>query len=100
MDIAEATGRLDALSAMEAYREAVLDRSPLPAKVQRLVHFGLTLAIAEEEAIAAHALSASKAGASLPELVGVCETAVIVLGMPAYTRGMRAVARLLPAQLG
>ncbi|MBD2001285.1 carboxymuconolactone decarboxylase family protein [Leptolyngbya sp. FACHB-541] len=98
LEVAEATGRLEALSALEAFRKITIDESPLTAKIQRLVHFGMTLAIAEDEAIAAHALSAHREGASLSELVGVCESAAIVLGMPAYTRGMRAVSKLLESE--
>lgn len=92
LDVAEATDRLPAMGALEAFREAFLDSNPLSPEVQRLVHFGLTLAGADSEVVESHARSAIKAGAKTAELVGVCETAAVVLGMPAYTRGIRAVA--------
>src|SRR3546814_17329512 len=68
----------------------LLDNNPLSSTTQRLVHFGMTLAVGDATITADHARSAMRAGATLADLHGVCETAAVVLGMPGYTRGIAA----------
>lgn len=82
--VAQATGRLDAVEAIEALRGALLAGNPLEPRVQQLVHFAQLVALGQEGPARLHARAARRAGASPAELVGVAETSLITSGMPAY----------------
>lgn len=92
--VAERTNRRDALEAIEVLRQRLIMENPLGLKVQQLVHFGQLIALGHNGPAIAHAGAARKAGATLEELTGVAETALITAGMPAYTLGMTIIAHL------
>jgi len=46
--VAEVTGRLDAVEAIEQLRSALLAGNPLDARVQQLVHFAQLVALGRE----------------------------------------------------
>lgn len=98
LKVAEAAGRTDALLVLEEYRRMFLDENALEPRVQRLVHFGMTLAAADRWVVESHARSAMRSGATVGDLLGVCETAAVVLGMPAYSRGVDVLADLLASE--
>jgi 4-carboxymuconolactone decarboxylase len=95
LHVADAAGRLDALEAIETLRQALITDNFLGARIQQLVHFGQLLALGRDGPARLHARGALKAGASLADLVGVAETALITSGMPAYGLGIEIVAELL-----
>lgn len=97
LTLGAACGRLPAVEAIEAMREQLLEHNPLDARTQRLVHFAMVLVLGEDDAARLHARSALAAGVSGEELWGVCETAAVVAGMPAFTRGVALVSQLLGA---
>src|SRR3546814_18261128 len=88
----------EVVTAIEAWRAELLDNNPLSSTTQRLVHFGMTLAVGDATITADHARSAMRAGATLADLHGVCETAAVVLGMPGYTRGIAALREAMNEQ--
>lgn len=88
---AEEVGRSEAIEAIENYRRVLIYENPLDAKTQQLVHFALLIGAGEEMPAALHARGALKAGATAAELWGVCETAAITGGMPAFSRALRIV---------
>lgn len=92
--LAERSGRQGAVEAIEAMRRAVIMDSPLGGKVGQLVHFGQLLALGKESPARLHARAARRAGASLAELVGVAELALITGGMPAYGLGVAILSEL------
>jgi 4-carboxymuconolactone decarboxylase len=65
--------------------------------VQQLAHFGQLLALGRPGPARIHARGALHAGASLADLAGVAETALLTAGAPAYALGIEIVAELLPA---
>jgi 4-carboxymuconolactone decarboxylase len=95
LDTAQMAGRFDAILAIERWRTELLDHNPLPQATQRLVHFAMTLAVGDAGISADHARSALRAGATIADLHGVCETAAVVFGMPGYSRGVAALASAL-----
>lgn len=82
--IAEATGRLESVEAIEDLRQVLLARNPLGPRVQQLVHFAQLVAANREEAARLHARAALRAGATLADLAGVAETSLVTCGMPTY----------------
>ena len=86
--LAEITGTESALESIERMREQLIYANPLGPKVQQLVHFGQLVALGHEEPARLHAASAIHHGATLEELVGVVETALITSGVPAYALGI------------
>lgn len=94
--VAEAFDRLPVEEAFATLRHRVLHESTLGGRVQQLVHFGQLLALGRGEPARLHARGALHAGASLADLVGVAETALITTGAPAYALGMEIVNELLP----
>lgn len=86
--LARRVDRLDAIAAVESFRDELLHRSALDRRTQQLVHFAMLIASGEEGAARLHAVGAIKAGASLRDLFGVCETAAVVGGMPAFSRAV------------
>src|SRR3546814_13835388 len=61
----------EVVTAIEAWRAELLDNNPLSSTTQRLVHFGMTLAVGDAPITADHARSAMRAGATLADLHGV-----------------------------
>jgi 4-carboxymuconolactone decarboxylase len=82
--------------AFATLRHRVLHENPLGGRVQQLVHFGQLLALGRSDPARLHARGALHAGASLADLVGVAETALITTGAPAYALGIEIVNELLP----
>lgn len=95
--VAEATGRLAAIEAIEQMRRAVLAENTLGPRVQQLVHFGQLLALGRSGPARLHARGALRGGADLADLVGVAETALVTAGMPAYALGIEIIAELVEA---
>lgn len=83
--MAELTGQEESFEALEHMREILIHNNPLGAKVQQLVHFAMLIAIGEVVPARLHVRGALRAGATPGDLYGVCETAAIVGGMPAFS---------------
>jgi 4-carboxymuconolactone decarboxylase len=99
--LAELAGHSEALDAVEQFRDVLIHRNPLPARTQQLVHFAmLTMLAGNDEPTVLHAHAAVRAGGSAAELFGVCETAAVVGGMPAFTRAVHAAITALESQRG
>ena len=94
--IAGISGRNRSILRIEELRSQLIMDNPLGAKTAQLVHFAQLLTIGEEKAAELHADAARKAGASLEELIGVVELALITAGMPAYSRGVAILGRVFP----
>ncbi|MFI5830568.1 carboxymuconolactone decarboxylase family protein [Streptomyces sp. NPDC051578] len=86
--------RLPTEEALAALRHIVLTENPLGARVQQLVHFGQLLSLGREHPARIHARGALHAGATVPDLIGVAETALITSGVPAYALGAEIIADL------
>ncbi len=97
LGVAEATGRLSAVEVIEDVRQVLLADNALGPRVQQLVHFGQLLALGHSGPGRLHARGALRAGATLTDLVGVAETAMITAGMPAYSLGIEIIAELIGA---
>jgi 4-carboxymuconolactone decarboxylase len=65
-----------------------------------LVHFGQLVALGSAGPAHLHARAARKAGATIADLVGVAELALITAGMPSYSLGVQIVADLLAEEDG
>ncbi|OAR22072.1 hypothetical protein A8W25_29930 [Streptomyces sp. ERV7] len=98
--LAQEFGRLPTEEAIAALRHIVLTDNPLGGRVQQLVHFGQLLALGRAHPARIHAQGALHAGATIAELIGVAETALITAGVPAYALGTEIVAELLPPEDG
>ena len=83
--VGKAADRMDAIGAIEAWREELLHRNALDRKTQQLVHFALLIGAGQERPARLHASAALKAGASVRDLFGVAETAAVTGGMPAFS---------------
>lgn len=92
--VAEATGRLEAVEAIEELRRVLLAGNPLEARVQQLVHFAQLIALGRAGPARLHARGALRAGAGLADLVGVAETSLVTSGMPAYALAIEIIAEL------
>lgn len=97
IELARLAGRGSALEVIENFRDTLIHHNPLERKIQQLVHLGMLLALGHEAAARLHAHAAVSAGASPAELHGVCETAAVVGGMPAYSLGVQVVSAALHA---
>lgn len=86
--LAELADHGAAVTAVEALREALIHDNPLDARTQQMIHFGMLIALGKEGPARLHAQGALRAGATAPDLFGVCETAAIVAGMPAFSLGV------------
>ncbi|MER6115835.1 carboxymuconolactone decarboxylase family protein [Streptomyces sp. NPDC001743] len=87
--------RLPTEEALAALRHIVLTDNPLGARVQQLVHYGQLLSLGREHPARIHARGALHAGATVAELIGVAETALITSGVPAYALGTEILVDLL-----
>ncbi|UZJ26951.1 carboxymuconolactone decarboxylase family protein (plasmid) [Rhodococcus antarcticus] len=92
LTVATATGRLDAVDAVEELRRVLLRENPLEPRVQQLVHFAQLVALGHAGPARLHARGAVRAGASVVDLVGVAETSLVTAGMPAYSLAVSIVA--------
>lgn len=90
-ELAELAGHPAAIAAVEHFRQVLLHDNPLAPKIQQLVHFALLIGAGADGPARLHAQGALKAGATVAELFGVCETAAITGGMPAFSRAVEAV---------
>ncbi|BFV59591.1 hypothetical protein KCMC57_up46950 [Kitasatospora sp. CMC57] len=98
LQLAERLDRLPTEEALAALRHIVLTDNPLGPRIQQLVHFGQLLALNHPTPARIHATGALHAGATLPDLLGVTETALITAGVPAYALGTEIIAELLAAE--
>jgi len=94
--VAEATGRLHAVETIEELRRVLLADNPLGPRIQQLVHFAQLVALGRDGPARLHAAGASRAGATVPDLVGVAETSLVTAGMPAYALAMGIIADTAP----
>ena len=85
LKVASLSDETDAIEIIEKYREKLIYNNPLDKKTQQLVHFALLIGGMHKEPAKLHAKGALKAGATVKELFGVCETAAITGGMPAFS---------------
>ena len=92
--LADQTGRQQAVEAIEALRQVLIMDNPLGPKTGQLVHFGQLLATGKAGPARLHARAARNAGATLSELAGVAELALITAGMPAYSLGVEILSEL------
>ncbi len=99
-ELAELTGHLEAVEAVQALRRALVTDNPLGQKIQQLVHFGQLVVLGHHDLALSHAATARRAGATPSELIGVVETAQITAGMPAYNLGIAVLGHLLPGDPG
>jgi len=83
--LAELAGQQNSVEAVEHLREILIHHNPLGTKIQQLVHFAMLIAIGQVEPARLHVRGALRAGATPGDLYGVCETAAIVGGMPAFS---------------
>lgn len=88
-------GRIESIIAIENLRDELIMNNPLGMKTGQLVHFGQLLALGEGSPAISHAGAAYKAGASIAELLGVAELALITSGMPAYALGVEIISNLI-----
>ncbi|MHB1931275.1 MAG: carboxymuconolactone decarboxylase family protein [Acidimicrobiales bacterium] len=100
LDLAEHTGRLSAVEAIEALRDELIVANPLGRKTGQLVHFAQLVALGKAGPARLHAQAAHRGGASVEELVGVAELALITAGMPAYSLGVEIIAELTADESG
>jgi len=98
--LAERAGRVRAVEAIESVRDELIMANPLGRKTGQLVQFGQLVALGREGPARLHAGAARRAGASVEELVGVAELALITAGMPAYSLGVEIVADLVAQDAG
>lgn len=89
--LAQLCGRQASIDAIEGLRQSLIHDNPLDLKTQQLIHFAMLLALGQTDAAQLHVRGALKAGAEPGELYGICETAAIVGGMPAFSRGVEIV---------
>lgn len=100
MSLARLAAREQAVDVIEQFRDILIHQNPLERKTQQLIHLGMLLVLGHEEPARLHVQAAVQAGAGPSELHGVCETAAIVGGMPAYSLGVRVCSAVLLAQSG
>jgi 4-carboxymuconolactone decarboxylase len=100
LTLAERAGRIRAVEAIESVRDELIMANPLGRKTGQLVQFGQLVALGREGPARLHAGAAHRAGASVEELVGVAELALITAGMPAYSLGVEIVADLVARDAG
>jgi 4-carboxymuconolactone decarboxylase len=93
--LGERTGRSRAVAVVEALRAELILANPLGRKTGQLVHFGQLLSLGKAGPARLHARAARRAGATLEELVGVAELALITAGMPAYSLGVEVISELV-----
>ncbi len=95
LQLAEATARGAAVAAIEATRRALIMDNPLGRRLGQTVQFAQLIALGHGAPARLHARAALRAGATLSELTGVVELALITAGMPAYALGVEVLVELL-----
>lgn len=95
LELAAATERLGSVAAVEAMRRALIMDNPLGLRQGQVVHFSQLVALGKGGPARLHARAARRAGATLPELMGAVELALITSGMPAYSLGVEVLSELL-----
>ena len=95
LKLAALTKRDGSVAAIEAMRQALIMDNPLGRKVGQTVQFGQLIALGQGGPARLHAHSALLAGATLRELMGVVELALVTGGMPAYSLGVEILGELL-----
>ena len=95
LTLAARSGRTQAVELIEKLRAELIMANPLGRKLGQLVHFAQLLALGKEGPARLHVRAARLAGASIEELVGVAELALITAGMPAYSLGVEIIGELI-----
>jgi 4-carboxymuconolactone decarboxylase len=90
-------GRVASIERIEAMRAQLIANNPLGLRVQQLVQFGQLLVLGSESPARLHAGAALRQGATIADLVGVAETALITGGVPAFSLGVRLIAEVAEA---
>jgi 4-carboxymuconolactone decarboxylase len=90
-------GRAASIEKIEQMRGQLIANNPLGLKVQQLVHFGQLLVVGSEGPARLHARAALRQGATVEELIGVAETALITGGIAAFSLGIRLIAEVADA---
>jgi len=98
--VQEKLGRSGMIDALEHVRRVGIAESPLPLKIQQLVHFAQLSVLNQEQAALLHGRAAVRAGATLEELAGVAETALITSGVPGYACALGVLEKLIEEQDG
>jgi len=93
--LAARSGRIQAVGLIEALRTELIMANPLGRKAGQLVHFAQLIVLGKEGPARLHVRAARRAGASIEELVGVAELALITAGMPAYSLGVELIGELI-----
>jgi len=86
-----AAGRAKSIEAIEGMRAQLIAENPLGLKVQQLVQFGQLLVLGSEGPAKLHANAALRHGATVQDLMGVAETALVTAGVPAFSLGVRVI---------
>ncbi|WP_454914926.1 carboxymuconolactone decarboxylase family protein [Xanthobacter sediminis] len=97
-EVTDRHGRSDVARLLEELRVKAIHESRLELKVQQLVHFGQLVALGKKPGAAHHAEAALKAGATVDDLLGVAETALLTGGVPAYSLGIEIISELEAAR--
>jgi 4-carboxymuconolactone decarboxylase len=87
-------GRATSIERIEQMRGELIANNPLGLRVQQLVQFGQLLVLGSEGPAKLHAGAALRQGATVADLVGVAETALITGGVPAFSLGVRVIAEV------
>lgn len=87
--MAKITNSKKTIQVVESLREELILNNLLDPKTQQLVHFALLIGSMQEKPALLHAIGALKAGATKEELFGVCQTATITGGMPAFSLAIK-----------
>lgn len=85
LELASQAEHPEAFEAIEQFRKTLIHENPLERKIQQMVHFALLIGANHSKPALYHAKGALKAGATVREMFGICETAAITGGMPAFT---------------
>jgi 4-carboxymuconolactone decarboxylase len=87
-------GRAMSIERIEQMRAQLIAANPLGLRIQQLIQFGQLLVLGSEGPAKLHANAALRQGATVAELVGVAETALITGGVPAFSLGVRLIAEV------
>ena len=91
-------GRAASIERIEQMRAQLIEQNPLGLRVQQLVQFGQLLVLGSEGPAKLHIKAALRQGATVADLVGVAETALITGGVPAFSLGVRLIAEVVEAE--
>lgn len=94
-ELSEKVGRVAAFEAIEAFRFELLNNNSLDKRTQQIVHFAMLIGAGEDGPARLHAKGALRAGATISDLFGVCETAAVVGGMSAFSRSVEVVSSVI-----